>query len=434
MKFFKIDKKSTAIIPFPLIKALVFNGGGIKGIAYVGAVRALNQENLLNPIEWVVGTSAGSLVALLLALDYSVAEIEAEISSVNFAAFKDHGDSDQGWESVTGPLKDLKKLLWDKEGYYKGRKLYQWLQGLVANKLQTPDASFDDLHAKKISQSSDSHFKDLLVTVTNYDKKIVETLGYGQKSTGRMPIADAVLSSMTIPGVFHTRYIDPETKKIVWKPTEAQKKTLTRYVDGGVLSNYSIETFIDPHYWSKGYYGWAEDKTINPSVLGLRLDSMDSELETMQHFWYDTPYKPHSSDLPAYGISFKTWGKEMLENLCSDNTKARSHGIQTVFIPIKKTVGVLDFALDEATKKELIAVGEQVTAQYINHYLKDAVYDLMVFDRPEDLALDLTVKQDIANTLAKLKNPSQNDKNYADALEVFFQSVDSSASSRPTLS
>jgi predicted acylesterase/phospholipase RssA len=48
------------------IKSVVFSGGAFKGWAYIGTIRAL-QENNINP-EHVVGVSVGSLFALMYAL------------------------------------------------------------------------------------------------------------------------------------------------------------------------------------------------------------------------------------------------------------------------------------------------------------------------------------------------------------------------------
>ncbi len=47
----------------------VFEGGGVRGIAHVGAICALAEKGY----EWerVAGTSAGSIIAALLAAGYS---------------------------------------------------------------------------------------------------------------------------------------------------------------------------------------------------------------------------------------------------------------------------------------------------------------------------------------------------------------------------
>ena len=53
---------------------LVFEGGGVKGIAYVGAMQVLEQRGLLAPIVRAGGTSAGAINALLYTLGYSIHE------------------------------------------------------------------------------------------------------------------------------------------------------------------------------------------------------------------------------------------------------------------------------------------------------------------------------------------------------------------------
>ncbi len=418
MDFSQQSKKIIIPIPRPPIKALVFKGGGIKGIAYVGALRNLKEQNLLEELEWVAGSSAGAMVALFVALGYTQAEMEHELKAVNFEEFKDHEGSNSWWGKITGKFKNLKNLLWDKEGYYLGKKLHQWLHKLIKDKLQREDATFDDLHKEKIKHSH-HRFKDLLVTVTNFDKKITETLGYKQKSSGKMPIADAVLASMSIPGVYRTRYIDPETQKMIWQPTSEQKKnkTLVRYVDGGVLSNYSMEVFSHSDYWPIGYYGLAKNKFINPSTLGLRVESMDTEEEAISYFWASPHQNPMASPTITEYIS------ELFNNILSDNNKARYHGMQTIFIPINKNIGVTDFHLDEKTKDDLINSGEQATKNYINNYLKNAVYDLIVYKDQTAFNDDILIKQRLLANLDKLNNTTANDAEYKEALKLYFQSV-----------
>jgi NTE family protein len=43
---------------------LVFKGGGVKGIAYVGALKALEEANVMAQITGFAGTSAGSIVSI----------------------------------------------------------------------------------------------------------------------------------------------------------------------------------------------------------------------------------------------------------------------------------------------------------------------------------------------------------------------------------
>lgn len=45
---------------------LVFEGGGVKGIAYVGALEVLQEEGILQNVKRVAGTSAGAMMAVLV--------------------------------------------------------------------------------------------------------------------------------------------------------------------------------------------------------------------------------------------------------------------------------------------------------------------------------------------------------------------------------
>lgn len=51
---------------------LVFEGGGVKGIAYVCALQVLDAKGILHDIRRVGGTSAGAINAVLLGLNFSV--------------------------------------------------------------------------------------------------------------------------------------------------------------------------------------------------------------------------------------------------------------------------------------------------------------------------------------------------------------------------
>src|SRR3954453_13731963 len=66
---------------------LVFEGGGVKGIAMVGALSVL-EEHGYKP-QNVAGTSAGAIVATLLAAGYTAAELRDLISNQDFSEFMD---------------------------------------------------------------------------------------------------------------------------------------------------------------------------------------------------------------------------------------------------------------------------------------------------------------------------------------------------------
>ncbi|MFN2395285.1 MAG: patatin-like phospholipase family protein [Bacteroidales bacterium] len=62
--------------------AVVLSGGGAKGVAHVGVLRALEENNV--PIDYIAGTSMGAIVGGLYAAGYSPGEIENIITSEEF--------------------------------------------------------------------------------------------------------------------------------------------------------------------------------------------------------------------------------------------------------------------------------------------------------------------------------------------------------------
>ncbi|ANC22729.1 phospholipase (plasmid) [Bacillus cereus] len=90
---------------------LVFEGGGVNGSAYIGAIRALNEEGILPGIQRFEGTSAGAITALLLGLFIPFADLVKIHKDMNFKAFKDDDFS---------IAQDNIRLFFDGFGIYKG--------------------------------------------------------------------------------------------------------------------------------------------------------------------------------------------------------------------------------------------------------------------------------------------------------------------------
>src|SRR5688572_21348168 len=70
-------------------KNLVFEGAGVRGLAYAGALEELEVRGYLSKIERVGGTSAGAITALTLALGYNAAEIKSIVYSTKLQKFND---------------------------------------------------------------------------------------------------------------------------------------------------------------------------------------------------------------------------------------------------------------------------------------------------------------------------------------------------------
>ena len=105
---------------------LVFEGGGLKGIALVGAYSVL-EERGYRP-QNIAGTSAGAVVAALLAAGYTAAELRQTITECDFNSLKDRAGED--WlplfPSIVSILKD--------RGIYEGQAFLEWMGGLLDKK------------------------------------------------------------------------------------------------------------------------------------------------------------------------------------------------------------------------------------------------------------------------------------------------------------
>jgi len=223
----------------PVIKNLVFEGAGIRGIAYAGVISELESKNMLKSIEKVGGTSAGAIVALTVSLGYTGNEIQQVIAETNFRKFND------GNYFFVGGLNRTNKYF----GWYRGKRIEDWLEKLIDHKTANAEITFEELHTRG--------FKDLYVTGTSLNKQQLVIFSY--KTYPKMKIKDAVRISASIPLYFEAVFIDKDGR-VVQRPK--QKEGLEIMVDGGFTGNFPIRMFDS-------------SSTRNYSTLGFRIDSDD---------------------------------------------------------------------------------------------------------------------------------------------------------------
>jgi len=219
----------------PVVRNLVFEAAGIRGIAYCGALKEMESGKLMNDIEKVAGTSSGAIMALTVSLGYSGEEIENLIGQTNFKKFND------GKYLFPGGINRVKKYY----GWYRGKQLEKWLGHVIEQKTGNADLTFEQMHQQG--------FKDLYVTGTCLNKQKAVIFSYA--SYPKMKIKDAVRISAGIPLYFEAVFMD-STGNIVVHPK--QKQGLDVMVDGGFLENFPMHVF---------------DEAIPDSLtLGFRID------------------------------------------------------------------------------------------------------------------------------------------------------------------
>ncbi len=213
----------------------VFEGGGVKGIGLVGAV-AVTQEKGYQ-FSNVAGTSAGAIVASLVAAGYTAAELKQILDALDYTEFKDPTQLDRI------PLVGKVLSVSFDQGLYLGRFFESWLRDLLAKKnirvfrdLVMPEYKDDPRYHYKLQViASDITRGKLLVLPSNI-------ADYGL-DPDELEVARAVRMSMSIPYFF-----EPVVLHAAGAPCYI--------VDGGVLSNYPIWLFDDgndPPWPTLGY-------------------------------------------------------------------------------------------------------------------------------------------------------------------------------------
>jgi len=230
---------------------LVFEGAGIKGLAYSGVIEQLEIYGVVREIEKVGGTSAGAITALMVALDYSSDEIFRIVSSTRFQKFNSGG----GW--FVGGIYRMNNRF----GWYKNNNFEKWLEEIIVAKTGNPEITFSEL--------TENGFKELYVTGTCLNRQ--EMILFSAETYPSMKIKDAVKVSMSIPLYFEANFIDKDGE--LYKNPD-DREDLDIVVDGGILGNFPIEMFDETGVDSMGSRYRIPDK----KTLGIRIDS-DRQIE-----------------------------------------------------------------------------------------------------------------------------------------------------------
>jgi NTE family protein len=228
------------------VRNLVFEGAGIRGIAYSGAVIELEKKNILKGIQRVGGTSSGAITALLLSLDYSADEIASIVKHTSYKKFND------GKFLFVGGINRFSNYF----GWYRGQKFEKWLSGLIETKTNNANITFSELKQKG--------FKDLYVTGTCLNKQ--SSVIFSHETYPDMKVKDAIRVSMSIPFYFEAVFID-DKGNIIHHPKN--KTGLDVMADGGFVLNFPIKIFDSTKYFDTTR---PNSFAPNPQTIGFRID------------------------------------------------------------------------------------------------------------------------------------------------------------------
>ncbi|WP_437931471.1 patatin-like phospholipase family protein [Sorangium sp. So ce291] len=250
---------------------IVLEGGGVKGIALVGALRALDdriaqfneEEKPIDNVKWefslgrsrYAGTSAGAVVTALLAAGYTTSELATIISSTEFSRFADRGPLAR-IPVVGRPLNMVYGAL-TKLGMFRGDYFLDFIRSTLRDKgVRTFGDLIDDHSAE---EGSLQRYK-LYVTASDITRGrmvfLPTDLNWRQYGVNpdEMDVALAVRMSMSVPFVFQ-----PVT-------TTGENGVVSYFIDGGFLSNFPLEIF-DPSLTRKVVLPQEEPATIGVRIL-----------------------------------------------------------------------------------------------------------------------------------------------------------------------
>lgn len=330
-------------------KNLVFEGGGVKGIAYVGALEVLEKEGIMKNIERVAGTSAGALIAVLIGLGYTKNDLKKILWDLDFKNFMD---------GSFGVVRNTKRLIAD-YGWYKGDFFRDLVGGYIKNKTGNSESTFADI--AKMKQGG-KKFKDIYLVGSNLSTGYSEIFSY--EHTPRVCVADAARISMSIP--------------LFFAAVRGMRGDV--YVDGGLLDNYAVKVFdrtkyVDTENFTRtSYYEEINDSlkansrkitdyVYNKETLGFRLDN-ETEIAM---------YRDNAEPVVHEIDSFFDYTKALLNTLIDFQNNVHLHSDdwqRTIYIDTLG-VGSTDFNIKDDMKTNLVESGKKHTQEYLDWYNND---------------------------------------------------------------
>ncbi|XZF12612.1 patatin-like phospholipase family protein [Chitinophagaceae bacterium MMS25-I14] len=226
-------------------KNLVLEGGGIRGIAYAGAIQVLEEHNIITGINNVAGTSVGAITAALIGTGYSAAELKQLLFSLKIQSFND------GRGFFIGGQKRTRKQY----GWYRGDAIEKWIGRAIEAKTGNAHTTFLQLH--QLAQK-DRRYKDLYITATNLSKQKAEIFNW--HTYPDMELKTAIRASMSVPVYFTAVCINDKGQRVK-KPGGQDQYNV--FVDGGIMANYPLGLFDSVQ---NGVY------VADSSTLGLKLE------------------------------------------------------------------------------------------------------------------------------------------------------------------
>lgn len=362
------------------VKNLVLEGGGVKGIAYVGAFKALKElgmyENDRYLFDAVSGTSAGCLFGAMVALGIPPEKLELIVKTTDFDGdFFDYKFRDLmsiPWPPTASFSYMGRMLAWigkaseafllkDSPGMNTGDKYMAFFINKIlplspyADKLG-PDPTFEDLDS--ISP----------VGLTCYGARlgVPSSIAYSVKTVPTMKLKTAVFHSGNLP--------------VMFKPTQDMFGCVV--IDGGLYQNFPINAYDTASY-------------TNPHTLGLSLNAEPNEEATAGC----VPSKKRDDRIVYSNVSTISYIEQLLDGLIS------AHDVLTYYhdprnakriIFLDPKITTVSFDINETVREEVMNRAYDNVMRYFKRYHAKAplapsiTKDIKLNEKRKRLAFQLT--------------------------------------------
>lgn len=193
---------------------IVLSGGGSKGAAHIGVLKALEENNLIP--SSIAGTSIGAIVGGLYAIGYDAKKLEKTLKyfSQNYFAFLDPCYP----QYVTSIFELLTRSTITMSGLIRGNKIEKYLKQLTHNK------KLKDVNIPFIAPSVDI-LTSKTIAYTNLSKNLPNLENVQWENNAYL--AEVMRASSSLPAIFY--------------PKKINKHLL---IDGGISNNLPIDLLL----------------------------------------------------------------------------------------------------------------------------------------------------------------------------------------------
>jgi NTE family protein len=297
------------------INKLAFSGGAIKGIAYVGVFRKIEEmiyerrieeatpdfdaskcDIPLFNIKTICAVSVGTIFSLIYLLNYTYTEMLQEVLNKKFEQ-----------------LKDIRIMNFvSKYGLDSGVNLISWIQSLMIKKGVNPSITLKELY--------DLNSVDFQIMATNLNKYCYKKFNYLE--TPDVKVLDAIRMSISVPFLFTINEFEGDI-----------------HVDGGLIDNYPIEVFGSD---LSNFLGF---KLINHGEMDNH--DVDERIDDIESYIYHI--------LSCYMVQ-----KE------KHTTRTEEFKNCTVYIHTEDITQSVNFSLTASEKHKLIEIGYKSVTNFFN--------------------------------------------------------------------